>query len=71
VIPIPALLLFCGSSPVNRAVHAAQRSRGLIASATSEVVPGAGHMLPIERPEWFDSRVLDFVDEIDSRGGTA
>jgi pimeloyl-ACP methyl ester carboxylesterase len=56
---------------VNHAVEAAQRSRSMIASATSEVVPGAGHMLPIESPELFDIRILDFIDEIDSRGGTA
>ena len=70
-IHTPVLLLFCGSSPVNHAVQAAQRSRSMIASATSEVVPGAGHMLPIESPELFDIRILDFIDEIDSRGGTA
>jgi pimeloyl-ACP methyl ester carboxylesterase len=70
-IHTPALLLFCGSSPVNHAVQAAQRSRSGIAAATSEVIPGAGHMLPIESPELFDVRLLDFIDEIDSRGGTA
>ena len=52
-IRTPALLLFCGRSPVNHAHKAAQRSRDLIPDATAEVIPDAGHMLPVEQPAVF------------------
>jgi pimeloyl-ACP methyl ester carboxylesterase len=67
-IHIPALVLFCERSPVNHLPQAAQRSRRLIAHATVEVVSGVGHMLPVEQPELFNSRVLKFIHDVDSPG---
>jgi len=67
----PALLLFCERSPVNRAPRAVQRSCDLIEGATAEVVPDAGHMLPVEKPALFTDRVLDFVHEVDGRSRAA
>jgi pimeloyl-ACP methyl ester carboxylesterase len=63
---IPALLLFGERSPVNHARRAAQRSRRCIPNVETEVVPDAGHMLPIEKPELFTRRVLSFVNAIDN-----
>jgi pimeloyl-ACP methyl ester carboxylesterase len=60
-IRTPTQLLFCGRSPVNHAQKAAQRSRDLIPNATVGVISDSGHMLPVEQPEVFASRVLDFV----------
>jgi pimeloyl-ACP methyl ester carboxylesterase len=65
-IKTPTLLLFCERSPVNHALRAAQRSRRLVANATVEVIPDAGHMLPIERPDIFNSHVLNFIDGVDA-----
>jgi pimeloyl-ACP methyl ester carboxylesterase len=61
-----ALLLFGERSPVNHARRAADRSRRCIPNAESEVVPDAGHMLPVEQPELFTRRVLSFIDDIDA-----
>jgi pimeloyl-ACP methyl ester carboxylesterase len=66
-ITTPALLLFCEHSPVNHAQRAAERSRHLIANATAEIVPDAGHMLPVEKPELFTNRVLTFIRDVDLR----
>ena len=57
-IHTPTLILFGEKSPVNNAHRAAERSRNLIADVETEVVPDAGHMLPVEQPTLFTSRVL-------------
>jgi pimeloyl-ACP methyl ester carboxylesterase len=66
---VPALLLFCGSSPVNHAQKAAQRCRDVIPNATVDVISDSGHMLPVEQPALFAGRVLDFVSGLDGAGG--
>ncbi len=66
MIDTPALLLFCESSPVNKAQRALERSRRLVANVEAEVVPGAGHMLPVEIPELFASRVASFIAAVDA-----
>lgn len=67
-IDTPTLLLFCERSPVNNAHRALERSRRLVANVDAEVVPGAGHMLPVEMPELFASRVIRFIDAVDTEG---
>ncbi len=67
MIETPTLLLFCERSPVNHAQRARERSRRLIANVETEVIPGAGHMLPVEMPELFTTRVLRFIRNIDTR----
>lgn len=66
-IPRPVLLLFCGESPVNDARRASQRAGRLIANVTTELVPDAGHMLPVEQPELFTARVLRFIHDVDTQ----
>lgn len=69
-INTPALLLFCARSPVNHARRAAERSRRLISSVETDIISDVGHMLPVEQPELFTSRVLRFIDDIDTRHHT-
>ena len=64
-IRVPTLVLLCARSPVNNAARAARRARDLIAGAQCEIVAGAGHMLPVEQPEVFAARVLEFVHAVD------
>jgi pimeloyl-ACP methyl ester carboxylesterase len=64
-IRVPAFVLFCARSPVNHAASAARRAQELIPGARCEIVPDAGHMLPVEQPETFATRVLEFVREAD------
>jgi pimeloyl-ACP methyl ester carboxylesterase len=66
-IDLPTLLFFCGRSPVNNAACAAARARQYISNVEVEVVPDAGHMLPVERPAFFTERVLRFIAGIDAR----
>jgi pimeloyl-ACP methyl ester carboxylesterase len=67
MIDTPTLLLFCERSPVNRAERASERSRRLIADVETEVIPDAGHMLAVEKPELFTTRVLRFIHDVDTR----
>ena len=66
-IELPTLLFFCGRSPVNNAERAAARSRQCISDVEVEIVPDAGHMLPVEHPALFTERVLRFIAGIDAR----
>jgi pimeloyl-ACP methyl ester carboxylesterase len=63
-ITTPALVLFGERTPVTNVERAQERAR-LMPNATVEVVPGAGHAIPAERPEWFDTRVLAFLEGIE------
>ncbi len=65
-IAVPTLLFFCGHSPVNDAHRAAERSLRCIPGVEIEVVENAGHMLPVEHPTSFTSRVLSFVERVDA-----
>ncbi|MDP9333460.1 MAG: alpha/beta hydrolase [Actinomycetota bacterium] len=64
-IDVAALLFFGERSPVNQARKAADRIRRCIPQAEIEVVPDAGHMLPVEKPELFTRRVLTFIHRVD------
>lgn len=68
-IRTPALVLLCGRSPVNHAQRAARRCRDLIPNAIVDVISDSGHMLPVEQPALFASRVLDFVNRLDAVEG--
>ena len=64
-IHISTLVFLCAHSAVKpRAAGAAPRAR-LISHCTVEVVPDSGHMLPIEQPALFNSRLLAFLHDID------
>jgi len=66
-IRTPMLLLLGARSPVNDAERVAERARRLIPDVQVEIVPDAGHTIPMEQPDVFTSRVLRFVDEVDAR----
>jgi pimeloyl-ACP methyl ester carboxylesterase len=66
-ITVPTLLLLCERSPVNHGQRAADRARRCISDIEVDVVPNSGHMLPIEHPDQFTTRVLSFVDGPDRR----
>ncbi|MCZ7420537.1 alpha/beta fold hydrolase [Verrucosispora sp. WMMA2121] len=60
-IPVPVLLLVAGRSSLLRPHEAVARAQALIPSVRAEIVPGAGHGLPLERPELVNQCVLDFI----------
>jgi len=64
-IDLPTCLLIGGRSPLTDARHAVDRARRLIDKVHAEIVPNAGHMLPIENPVVFNERVLHFISGID------
>ncbi len=66
-IHTPTMILFGEKSPVNKVDRAVARSRHLISAVATQVALDAGHMLPVEQPTFFTSRVLEFIDEIDRR----
>jgi pimeloyl-ACP methyl ester carboxylesterase len=66
-VHVPALLLFGERSPVNHAHRAAERARRCLPNGETDVVPDAGHMLPVEKPELFTQRVLSFINDIDGK----
>ena len=63
-IHTPAYVVFCEHSPVNNAPRAAARAQTLMSGATVEIVPGAGHMLPVVHADLFAGRVLAFADRV-------
>jgi pimeloyl-ACP methyl ester carboxylesterase len=47
---------------LHHAIHApARTAETLMPSAHSEIVPGAGHALPVERPDLTAARISEFV----------
>lgn len=66
-IHTPTSLLVGARSPVNDAARVAERVRHLIPDVQVEIVPDAGHTLPMEQPELFTDCVLRFVDQVDAR----
>jgi pimeloyl-ACP methyl ester carboxylesterase len=61
-VVIPTLLMIGEQSPVTNAVRASERARGLMPNVEVEIVPDAGHMIPVESPQLFNERVLRFID---------
>ncbi len=64
-IRIPTLVLFGSHSPLTNSARAAERLRHLVADVEVEVVPEGGHMLPVEKSDLFNHRVLQFIDAVD------
>lgn len=61
-IACPTLLMIGDQSPVTNAARAIERVRRLMPNAEVEVVPDAGHMIPVEHASHFNDRVLRFID---------
>ncbi|MBO0655558.1 alpha/beta fold hydrolase [Streptomyces triculaminicus] len=63
-VTVPALVLLGGESRVHDARRAGERARRLVPGARVEVVPGAGHGIPVAL---FNDRVPEFVREVEDR----
>jgi pimeloyl-ACP methyl ester carboxylesterase len=61
-IVTPMLFMLGDQSPVTNAVRAVERVRRLVPDIEVEVVPDAGHMLPVEHASLFNDRMLRFID---------
>jgi pimeloyl-ACP methyl ester carboxylesterase len=64
-IAIPTCLLIGGRSPLTDASQAVERAHRLIRDVDADIVPEAGHMLPVENPAAFNEHVLRFLGRID------
>lgn len=62
-IRVPTLVI-TGESDVSAPVARAQAMATLIPGAVVQIVPGAPHMAPLERPELFNPPVLDFLERV-------
>lgn len=60
-ITTPVQLIVAERSSLLHPRHAVARAQALIPSVRTEIVPGAGHGLPLERPELVNQRILDFI----------
>jgi pimeloyl-ACP methyl ester carboxylesterase len=62
-IEIPVLLILGeNDNPVPDPAKQAERARGLVPDVRVEVIPGAGHLMNVERPGQVDKMVLDFLE---------
>jgi pimeloyl-ACP methyl ester carboxylesterase len=64
-ITIPTCLLIGGRSPLTDASQAVDRTRRLIHNVDADIVPDAGHMLPVENPAVFNEHVLRFLGRVE------
>lgn len=71
IIKCPVLII-CGEHDRMTPVRTAQYLATVIPGAQLEIVPGAGHMVMLERPEVVASHISDFMAQIQyQRGDTA
>ena len=49
----------------------AERLRGLIPGARLRIADGAGHMLPLEAPDWVNREIVDFIGSLDAPARSA
>jgi 3-oxoadipate enol-lactonase len=59
-VRVPTLVI-TGEADAAAPVARAQAMAGLIPGARLEIVPGAPHMAPLERPDLFNAAVLEFL----------
>jgi pimeloyl-ACP methyl ester carboxylesterase len=62
----PALLLLGARSSLHNPAAVRDRAAALMPNAHSEIVPGTGHSLPVERPELTVTRITEFVQRVRS-----
>lgn len=60
-IRVPLLVLLGARSTLMHVDRAQGRVRALVADAAAETVPGTGHGLAMEKPEYVNARVLEFA----------
>ena len=61
-ISMPTLVLLAEKTVINHPREVADRANALLPDVEVEIVPGAGHDLPVARPERVAARILQFVD---------
>ena len=66
-VHVPVLALIAGRSRVHNPADAVARAHQL-PTATVEMWPDAGHALNAQFPDRFNSRILEFVSDIDDEG---
>ncbi|WP_436791638.1 alpha/beta fold hydrolase [Yinghuangia sp. YIM S10712] len=59
---VPMLVLLAGRSVLLHPERARDRVLTLVPHAEVEIVPGAGHGLPLEAPDLVNERILKFVE---------
>ena len=59
----PVYLLFGEKEVCYNPCSAADRARRVMPNATVEIVPNAGHMLVMERPDFVNQRILQFLHD--------
>lgn len=64
VVPVPMLLIL-GDQDVMTKPSAAEVIAQTAPNATVEIVEGAGHMVMVERPEFVNEVLLEFLNEVD------
>ncbi|MEV5765466.1 alpha/beta fold hydrolase [Micromonospora sp. NPDC052213] len=60
-ITVPVQLIIAGRSSLLCPKKALARAEALIPGVRAEIIPGAGHGLPLEQPELVNGRILDFI----------
>jgi pimeloyl-ACP methyl ester carboxylesterase len=60
-VSAPALLLLGARSSLHDPAAVRARAEALMPDAHGEIVPGAGHALPVERPDLTAARISEFV----------
>jgi pimeloyl-ACP methyl ester carboxylesterase len=62
-IRAPACLLFGEREVLYSPCSAAERARRVMPEASVEIIPAAGHLLVMERPEFVNQRILGFLQD--------
>ena len=57
---VPVLLLVGDKERVLNSARALERARRLVPGINAEIIPGAGHALPIDQPAIVNARLLEF-----------
>jgi pimeloyl-ACP methyl ester carboxylesterase len=65
-LAVPALILLGERSQMYDATLVAQRIRALMPSAHVDVIPGAGHDLPMYDPDLVTDRAIEFIDRAET-----
>jgi pimeloyl-ACP methyl ester carboxylesterase len=60
-LPVPVYLLFGEKEVCYDPNAAAERARRIMPTVTVEIVPSAGHLLVMERPDYVNARILEFL----------
>lgn len=62
-VKMPVLVLIGDKERVLDPVRAVERARRRVPGVEAEIIPGAGHALPIDQPEIVNARLLEFFND--------